>query len=433
MKTTETIEIGDWLRPYYDEVVQEQRASKINKVRGGFFGVTLVAALVMGDDYFHDQAMASNMANHPCQEDSSLSPKLQEIKAGYCINERQGKVALVAFGMSPERAENLASQAEIEVATATNNELQPDFVPVMPPDSLVTTVFAGNPKCELMDFNGNNGAVAADREMNLHDSYSFIISTSPLEGCSPEIKGKARATKEGPGIYAIVNDVNAPDQSLTSKIVAHEYLHLAGLGHAGSIYYWPKQLGSIDGSPDLMRVSENGSINLTDLLEMSTYEAYGENSNIMGNEFNGSDVLVPNALQMHTLEWPDRVRDDAPDLAVDLENGTVELDLNDSRFGFLKLETPLELCSEGSISPYKFDSLAIVPADKFEYDSPTRRQGVDLYLARNDSHLLSTMNLGMISLTPSETHLEQTVTAGDLRINITIDRESGKISLKTSQ
>lgn len=251
----------------------------------------------------------------PCKPYSlrAIDPDPAKIKqaAEACVEARKDlDVALVDFGTNADVAQVEKSMEEY-VQLGSDGLLAPD-VTVIP-----ATHEAKEEHKAMSEKTGgcvdsydptNFASFTAARTMrDTLDSYDMVVALSPIASCE-EAEGGV-ADKQGRRYADIFVGSNLErlknPATVQGQIGAHEWLHLAGLIHSGTVY----GKAEIGFSP-LYFFPDSYSPNPVDLKKFFSevhYQEYDDPKNIMGSYLFSSRDYPPtaNAIQTDEIRWPE--------------------------------------------------------------------------------------------------------------------------------
>ena len=316
-------------------------------------------------------------------------------KARECLEVYEdADIALVNYVLSTEDADKLAADAEAHIKTATGGIINADVVAIPASMDAVglldDTIEAGCIDIGNVKEYSSYAAMATMPELK---GYDKIVGITNLESCDVDVGGvadpeydlysevfeaadKIKAVNENNDEYEAVVEYEGMQMtkniSNPSLVVAHEALHLFGLGHSGTFS------GGGKGKPygDLGYFVENNtgsSIDLNDFISNGKYREY-DGQDVMGQTSGSASDQAFNAPLTYALEWP--LREAKMDTQVSAVNITEQpvifsSEANDaSNLAILQLDKPLPMPrsdSEASnLSEYElFENLMFQP----EYDN----------------------------------------------------------------
>ena len=213
---------------------------------------------------------------------------------------KDSKVALVTYDDIPtEQAAKIADGATkiVEKATKGLVHLQVTIVPASV-DAKQQLFTAEHPNCvdalheDPSTFSLDRlAADAADATMPELKSEDYVIGATSDPSCSGTVGGIADVIK---GRRADIYGVGAnPDGDAVG--LAHEFLHLDQLGHAGTL-----TAGRL--TPTTTYKLNSKSFDLRAYAQGGTYHEYGRKEDVMG--VGATTFIDPNPLHIADLEWP---------------------------------------------------------------------------------------------------------------------------------
>lgn len=321
---------------------------------------------VLRDDSPFTESTACRLA-----QDAS-SPEAARRMADDCASSYVGRIAIVNFGASPELAEQSTEYAEDYLHHATQGVVTPELQVLEASDAARALVADEGAGCST--YFGSNEFTLAN-----YVSYAAIRTMPDVAGATSVVGLRSTQFCGSVGTMGIAKidtalaEVEIADTNGASLnadnigfIVAHEILHLYGLGHAGSLQ------GVLPGSNEPKNLNDNGitmqheyfDLQAYSLSAPETYHIYGETNSPMAAVQTGSVMPQPDdvhlkPVQQHVLEQPLRSSLGIEPEMVVADTGPLRLtaeEVAEGGFGIVTLREPIRLSGKAT-----FDRVALQP------------------------------------------------------------------------
>ena len=315
----------------------------------------------------------------PTTIDSQAAKRLT-IEASACMEAySDSRIAAINYALEPAQARQLAEDIETTLSEVTDGLITPN-VEMIEPTKAAKELYRQHNSDGCVNTNdlyaySSYVAAASMPELNSYekviglnqypdcDGKDFAIAYSNFNRYSEVLdvdKLVEKATKNNGSYDSAVKSQIIPNPTL---LATHEILHNFGLGHSGAVY---PTTGSIES------LAADKAIDLSTYLESSQYFEYGA-YDVMGQVYHGDHDYIPklNTVQMHVLEWPQRVLDKPSSLKpTNLSHQSAKFYTTsvDSAAATLHLNEPLDLPTETGYNK-KINSIVLTPALRYVGES----------------------------------------------------------------
>lgn len=329
------------------------------------------------------------------------SPELARSLAGACLAMYQGEVPVANFGVDTELAEASLQMAEDDLRRASGGLIDVDFE-LVEADAAAVAQAASAADCDsnmYSDYDMHTIATyaahsARETMPQLADAQAVLALRSDQICGSPSALGVAKLDSNVADIEAYREDGTSYEVHETAFTIGHEYLHLLGLGHAGTLQ------GSLPGeswTEDLEGLGitlQTGSLDLPAYVASApeTMNVYGDFPSLMGG--NAPDAteqpgVYPelSAVQMQTLEAPQRSLDGLTGHSPESAGTAVVLTMEDVQndgLAMIRLRDPLYVPETRYAYGGSYQGLAVVPVAEGSV-----LNGFSLVLVNDDNEYLS--------------------------------------------
>jgi len=358
-----------------------------------------------------------------------------EHSADSCLAARSGRVALVTYDLTEQKASMIAEKAEELMRSGTDGLIDVSIQPISASKEAMELFHSVNNGCVQDTVLESTGARIADTSMNLTE-YSHVVGISTIPACNEGLAGTASGDygSRYSNVYGHVgNDIDSSlsgediaDAVAAARVVTHELAHNFGINHTGAINSEQNdEFGYGALFPDGFRVLKGGSlIDINAMITSGTYGEYSGEANIVGVSDGKENHL--NSEQRYRLTWPERVKGEIEDSkARVVEHGQSEFipyaTSREHRFVSVRLQEGVSIVTNEDKEEItkSFDQLIIDPVYsenvQERINAGLRINMAYLYLASETDG--STVSLGMLSLHGNE-HSHRTIRVGSSKIII---------------